>query len=101
MIERVRNGTSFAVIGDDNILVPAAQRDRDCALHILDDEVEQFDLALAYKRTFNDSAFMRAVDVQISRMAEQGVLEVWPRILHMIRDCVHTPTRTRQTATTI
>jgi hypothetical protein len=79
MIEKVRNATLSAVIADNTILEPASHSDPTCSLHILDTEIEPYDLALGFKRTFNNSAFLRAVNEVLLLLLENGTLEVRTR----------------------
>ena len=75
-IARLRNGTLAAVIADDTILVPEANTAPDCALHVLNDLIEPYDLALGFRRTFDNDAFRDAVDLELLRLLESGRLAV-------------------------
>lgn len=76
MINRIVAGDLFAVIADDTILVPEASKDATCALHILDAELEPYDLALGFRRTFDRPDFVAAVNTQLLYLLQSGVLEV-------------------------
>lgn len=76
MIEKLVNGTFAAVIADNTILVPEAKREASCSLHILEDEIEPFDLALGFRRTFEHDALREAIDDELLLMLEDGTLQV-------------------------
>jgi ABC-type amino acid transport substrate-binding protein len=78
MIEKVRRGELTAVIADDTILIPEANQAPDCALHVLAESIEPYDLSLGFRRTFGRPAFREAVDEELLLLLESGTLNVRP-----------------------
>jgi ABC-type amino acid transport substrate-binding protein len=76
MVHDLRKGQLKAVMLDDTILVPIANQAKACDLHILDDKLSQYDLALAFRRTFNDTRLMDAVNTEIQYLLQDGTLQV-------------------------
>ena len=69
-------GEYAAYITDDTALVPRAYADDSCSLHILDQEVERYDFALAFRRGFPSDDLRTAVSGVLLDMQEDGTLEV-------------------------
>jgi hypothetical protein len=76
MIKTLRDRKFAAVIADDTILVPEAHQAAGCALHILPDQIAQYDLAIAYRRTFDNAPLMEAIDEQIAFLLGDSTLFV-------------------------
>lgn len=87
-IQAARDGLVAAVVADDTILVPEANKAADCELHIVQEDIEEYDLALAFRRTFNDTLLIDSVNLALLYLLQNGTLEVCSaaKTLHT---CVH------------
>lgn len=80
MIAKLRRGEYAAIISDDTQLEPRAYADAFCSLHILQETVEPFDLAFAFRSDFANDAMRQAVSSVLLDMQEDKSLEVRPHI---------------------
>jgi ABC-type amino acid transport substrate-binding protein len=76
MIRKVRSGALSAVIADDTILIPEANNAPDCALHVINEQIEPYDLSLGFRRTFGNPTFREVINEEILVLLENGVLNV-------------------------
>lgn len=76
MIRRLKQGQYAAIISDDVQLIPRAHQDKSCALHILDEQIEPFDLAIAYRKGFPFPRLQAEISNSLLRLQEAGTLEV-------------------------
>ena len=53
MISGMKAGRYAAVISDATQVVPRADADPTCSLHVLDEELGKFDLSLAFRKGFS------------------------------------------------
>ena len=74
MIKKLRAGQYAAVISDDTQLEPRARADDSCALHILPDKIEPFDLAIAFRKDFPHPRLVTAMNNALLRLQESGTL---------------------------
>lgn len=76
MIKKLRAKQYTAVISDDTQLEPRARSDDSCSLHILNDKIEPFDLAIAYRQGFPFPSLISALNNALLRLQESGTLTV-------------------------
>ena len=76
MIKKLRAGQYAAVISDDTQLEPRARADDSCALRILTDKIEPFDLAIAFRKNFPYPELVRALNNALLKLQETGQLAV-------------------------
>jgi hypothetical protein len=74
MVRKLKAGVYTAIISDDIQLVPRSHQDESCALHILDDYIEPFDLAFAYRKGFPYGRLQTEVSNSLLRLSEAGSL---------------------------
>lgn len=78
MVSKLLTGQYSAVISDDTQLIARANADATCKLHVLPERIEAFDLAFAFRSTWNDSALIRAINFSLLQLQEEGILSVRP-----------------------
>jgi hypothetical protein len=74
MIRKLKTGVYAAIISDDVQLVPRAHQEDDCALHILEDYIEPFDMAIAYRKGFPYGRLQKEMSNSLLRLSESGKL---------------------------
>ena len=72
----MKAGAVAAVIADDTILLPEANTAANCELHIVQEQIEEYDLALAFRRTFDEPALLDSINLQLLYLLQNGSLEV-------------------------
>ena len=75
-IAAMKAGAVAAVIADDTILLPEANTAADCELHVVQEQIEEYDLALAFRRTFDEPALLDSINLELLYLLQNGSLEV-------------------------
>jgi ABC-type amino acid transport substrate-binding protein len=76
MVDKLKSGRYAAMISDDTQLHPRAHEDDTCALHILPDKLEPFDLAFAFRNGFPYQRLKMAISNSLLELQEAGKLSV-------------------------
>lgn len=82
------------MISGETQLLPRAYKDTTCSLHLLQEEIEPYDLAVAFSKSFSSDSFRDAVSRSLLDMQEDGTLTVRPLSGKSAHACAQWPGQT-------
>lgn len=71
-MRRLIDGHHVAIISDRVQLVPKANSDETCRLRVLDDRIGEYNLAYGYRKGFNYTDMIAAIDLKLLELRESG-----------------------------